>query len=160
MKRYHPAFGAQGRHGKLTFHCVPVQVDISATFTPASEISMRRALLLVLLALATPCGGGSVAGGDAACGGKGAGAALSAAGGALPPIRRCLCSVPGSRGVPVLRGGRGSGEVRKSGTFALEDADVRRVETAGMRAVLNWCSSQFKNNHFTEMCCGTGRARI
>ena len=23
------------------------------------------------------------------------------------------------------------------------------------RAVLNWYSSQFKNNHFTEMCCGT-----
>jgi len=24
-----------------------------------------------------------------------------------------------------------------------------------LRAVLNWYSSQFKNNHFTEMCCGT-----
>jgi len=29
---------------------------------------------------------------------------------------------------------------------------------AGLRRsghVLNWYSSQFKNNHFTEMCCGT-----
>ena len=24
-----------------------------------------------------------------------------------------------------------------------------------LRAVLNWYSSRFKNNHFTEMCCGT-----
>ena len=24
-----------------------------------------------------------------------------------------------------------------------------------LRAVLNWCSCQFKSNHFTEMCCGT-----
>jgi len=24
-----------------------------------------------------------------------------------------------------------------------------------LRAVLNWYSSQFKSNHFTEMCCGT-----
>ena len=23
-----------------------------------------------------------------------------------------------------------------------------------LRAILNWYSSQFKNNHFTEMCCG------
>ena len=23
----------------------------------------------------------------------------------------------------------------------------------GLRAVLHWCSSQFKNSHFTDMCC-------
>ncbi|KAJ1482011.1 putative methyltransferase-domain-containing protein, partial [Baffinella frigidus] len=50
----------------------------------------RRLLLLGLLALATPCGGGHVAVGEAIPAGAGAGAALSAAGGGLPPIRSVL----------------------------------------------------------------------
>ena len=29
------------------------------------------------------------------------------------------------------------------------------LRVLGLRAVLNWYSSQFKNNHFTAMCCGT-----
>ena len=32
--------------------------------------------------------------------------------------------------------------------------DLPRPPIREIRVVINWYSSQFKNNHFTEMCCG------
>jgi len=38
---------------------------------------------------------------------------------------------------------------------ACKDAATGKARSGAFSAVLNWYSSHFKNNHFTEMCCGT-----